>query len=204
MKCQRYVDTASSKEEALHIFNQLVRQCVRRAMKASLGSSPIPFSQIALLLLLTNFPTALDTFTGRLKEHQSAYTLAGYVTMSLSLNFALFPLLAEALSWMMRRFLHLSGWKEGLWICFCSLIMFTVAITIGLITPLALASIEPMSLGFALAMAYESLFWVAAFAFCFRRWYRKRSYRNKMITISRGSRVLKINHVSSMNSNSSL
>ena len=69
-----YVTIDATSYEALAAFNALVQDHVLRAMKASLGTSPVQILHVALLLCLTNFAFALDKYSALVKDSRTSVT----------------------------------------------------------------------------------------------------------------------------------
>ena len=99
-------------------------------MKASLGTRPMTYANMAMFWCLCQLPLNLDEAAGRAKIHGIlGFEACGLLLFSITTCLVAGPLSGELLIWLMTKFPHWSGWKERAWVVTCSLF----AITLGLI-----------------------------------------------------------------------
>jgi len=117
----------------LAAFDSIIQQAGLRTMQRSLKR--FPFEALVACTVLTYLPFKLDLISSLASKYgMSDVKVWPLLVLYVTASFVHIPTSGWAMWWMMSKLMHLSGWKEWLWIVcgMLSSLMLAIALTSGL------------------------------------------------------------------------
>jgi len=150
----------STTEEALQIFEGLVRDELPGALRASVGSVALQYKYMLCISLGATVPTFLDTLAGwhyGMRPRQLLNLTFWYGTCMLTLTPLFIALFAALCSY----HLHLGSWQEWMWICTSATVLYAPIFALASASKFVHVWSDDSDLGLAL---FSSVFFASTLA----------------------------------------
>lgn len=132
LKCKGHIAWEATTADTMQVFNELVQSIVARAMKRSLGTSPLPLHLVVIMWSLTISAADLDVASALVHRYgMSDVKVWGLLFRSITFVMA-GGITTELTNWIMSRKLHLTCCKEMMWVllgAFCWMTCLSMVMT---------------------------------------------------------------------------
>lgn len=120
---------------------------MRQAMKVSIGPSLISWQQLAAMIFLGMFTGgSLDYLAFFVNKHGASEPGCWYFLLNGVQNGVAYFASIESITWMTRRCIHLSGWKQCAWTILCTFVGIITAFVLQAIAQLLLVTFTAFEL----------------------------------------------------------